>query len=155
MINTTITQIWVLRVGTAYVGVEPKAFKEVLEVKNPTAVPLAPKLLVGLVSNQGAILPIFSLDETVGNTQPQTSNLAGVVEYQGQRMALLVDEVVGLRSNLSGAWKSDHPNPMFSANLELDGNTVQIFDTPKLFEHLSAQMSYIALQQPIETVASA
>ena len=155
MINTTITQIWVLRIGNAYVGVEPKAFKEVLEVKNPTVVPLAPKLLVGLVSNQGVILPIFSLDEAVGNSQPQNSDMIGVMELQGQSMALLVDEVVGLRSNLSRAWKSDHPNPMFSANLELDGHSVQIFDTPKLFEHLSAQMSYIALQQPIETVASA
>ena len=155
MINTTIVQIWVLRIGNAYVGVEPKAFKEVFEVRRPTLVPLAPALLVGLVSNQGTILPIFNLSQLVGNTQPLPQTLAGLMEYQGQSMALLVDEVVGLRSNLSGAWKSDHPNPIFAANLELDGHTVQIFNTPKLLEYLSTQMSFIALEQPIETLASA
>jgi purine-binding chemotaxis protein CheW len=155
MINTTIVQIWVLRIGNAFVGIEPKSLKEVFEVRRPTQVPLAPKLLVGLVSNGGTILPIFNLSPLVGNTQPLPQTLAGLIEHQGQSMALLVDEVVGLRSNLSGAWKSDHPNPIFVANLELDGHTIQIFDTPKLLEHLSTQMSFIALEQPIETVASA
>lgn len=155
MINTTIAQVWVLRVGSAFVGLEPRAFKEVFEVRRPTRVPLAPALLVGLVSNQGTILPIFDLSTLVGNTQPLPQSLAGLVEYQGQNMALLVDEVVGLRSNLGGAWKSDHPNPVFVANLELDGRTVQVFDTPRLMEHLTAQMGFITLERPIETTASA
>lgn len=154
MINTTISRIWVLRLGDSLIGVEPKPFKEVLEVVSPTPVPLAPASLIGLVSNQGNIVPVFDLGPSLG-LSCHSPTLAALVENQGQTLAFLVDEVVGLRSNLTGAWISSNEDPVFSTTLELEGRPIQILEVAKLLEHLGAQMGFIAVQRPMETAAQA
>ncbi len=140
MINTAISKVWVLRLGSTYLGVEPKAFKEVLEVTQPTPVPLAPAPLMGLLSNQGQIVPLFDLCQVLQIT-PSGSGIAALLEFEGQPMAFMIDEVVGLRTNLSGAWVAPSQNPLFSAVLEDDGKTVQILEVRTLFAKLSEQMS--------------
>lgn len=140
MINTAISKVWVLRLGSTYLGVEPKAFKEVLEVTQPTPVPLAPAPLMGLLSNQGQIVPLFDLCHVLQIT-PSGSGIAALLEFEGQPMAFMIDEVVGLRTNLSGAWVAPSQNPLFSAVLEDDGKTVQILEVRTLFAKLSEQMS--------------
>lgn len=154
MINTTISRVWVLRLGDFLLGVEPKPFKEVLEVVSPTPVPLAPAALVGLLSNQGNIVPVFDLGPSLG-LACHNPTLAALVENQGQILAFAIDEVVGLRSNLNGAWISPNDNPVFSATLELENRQVQILDVAKLFEHLSTQMSFVSLKEPVEALAKA
>lgn len=140
MINTTVDKIWVLRLGSTFLGVEPKAFKEVLEVTQPTPIPLAPPPLLGLLSNQGKIVPVFDLSHTLQIT-PAGSGIAALLEFEGQPLAFMIDEVVGLRTNLSGAWIAPSQDPLFSAILEEDGKTVQILEVPNLFAHLYVQMS--------------
>lgn len=140
MINTTVGKIWVLRLGKTFLGVEPKTFKEVLEVTQPTPVPLAPPPLLGLLSNQGRIVPVFDLSPILQLT-PTGSGIAALLEFEGQPLAFMIDEVVGLRTNLSGAWIAPSPNPLFSAVLEEDGKTVQILEVRNLFAHLSEQIS--------------
>ncbi len=140
MINTAISKVWVLRLGSTYLGVEPKAFKEVLEVTQPTPVPLAPAPLMGLLSNQGQIVPLFDLCHVLQIT-PSGSGIAALLEFEGQPLAFMIDEVVGLRTNLSGAWVAPSQNPLFSAVLEDDGKTVQILEVRTLFAKLSEQMS--------------
>lgn len=140
MINTAISKVWVLRLGSTYLGVEPKAFKEVLEVTQPTPVPLAPAPLMGLLSNQGQIVPLFDLCHVLQIT-PSGSGIAALLEFEGQPLAFMIDEVVGLHTNLSGAWVAPSQNPLFSAVLEEDGKTVQILEVRTLFAKLSEQMS--------------
>ncbi len=154
MINTTLSRIWVLRVGDTLLGVEPKPFKEVLEVLTPTPVPLAPDALLGLLSNQGNIVPIFDLGPSL-SLKSHSQNLAALIEHQGQFLAFAIDEVVGLRSNLSGAWISPSDEPVFSATLELEGRAVQVLDMEKLFEHLRKQMSFLAVPNVIGASAQA
>ncbi|MCX7782525.1 MAG: chemotaxis protein CheW [Meiothermus sp.] len=140
MINTTIGKIWVLRLGSTFLGVEPKAFKEVLEVTQPTPIPLAPAPLLGLLSNQGQIVPVFDLSHALQIT-PAGSGIAALLEFEGQPLAFMIDEVVGLRTHLSGAWVTPSQDPLFSAILEENGKTVQILEVRNLFAHLSVQMS--------------
>ncbi|GEM84675.1 chemotaxis protein CheW [Meiothermus hypogaeus] len=140
MINTTVDKIWVLRLGDTFLGVEPKTFKEVLEVTQPAPVPLAPPPLLGLLSNQGQIVPVFDLSHILQIT-PGGSGIAALLEFEGQPLAFMIDEVVGLRANLSGAWIAPSPNPLFSAVLEENGKTVQILEVRNLFAHLSVQIS--------------
>lgn len=154
MINTTISNIWIVRLGNAWVGIEPRALKEVLEVISPTYVPLAPDALLGLVSNQGNIVPIFDLGPSLG-LSCQSTQLAALVENQGRTLAFAIDEVVGLRTNLSGAWLTPNEGSVFSATLELEGKAVAVLNPIKLFEHLNTQMSFVSLQTPIETSALA
>lgn len=154
MINTTISRVWVLRVGDFLLGIEPKPFKEVLEVVSPTPVPLAPAALIGLLSNQGNIVAVFDLGPSL-NLKCQNPSLAALVENQGQMLAFCIDEVVGLRSHLNGTWISASENPVFSATLELENRPVQILDVAKLFEHLSTQMGFISLKEPVEALAQA
>lgn len=143
MINTTVSKIWVLRLGGTFLGVDPKAFKEVLEVTQPTPVPLAPQPLLGLLSNQGQIVPVFDLSYALQIT-PAGSGIAALLEFEGQPLAFMIDEVIGLRSNLSGAWIAPSQNPLFSAILEEGGKTIQILEVRNLFAHLSIQMSSLA-----------
>lgn len=140
MINTTVSKIWVLRLGSTFLGVEPGAFKEVLEVTQPTPVPLAPQPLLGLLSNQGQIVPVFDLSHVL-QIAPSGSGIAALLEFEGQPLAFMMDEVIGLHSNLSGAWITPSQNPLFSAVLEEGGKTVQILEVGHLFAHLSEQMS--------------
>lgn len=140
MINTNVGKIWVLRLGNAFLGVEPKTFKEVLEVTQPAPVPLAPPPLLGLLSNQGQIVPVFDLSHIL-QIAPAGSGIAALLEFEGQPLAFMIDEVVGLRTNLSGAWMAPSQDPLFRALLEEDGKTVQILEVPSLFTHLSVQMS--------------
>ncbi|MCS7068327.1 MAG: chemotaxis protein CheW [Meiothermus sp.] len=140
MMTSTISKIWVLRLGSTFLGVEPRVFKEVLEVSQPTPVPLAPAPLLGLVSNQGQIVPVFDLSHTL-QIAPAGSGIAALLEFEGQPLAFMIDEVMGLRTNLSGAWFSPSQDPLFSALLEEDGKTVQILEVRQLFAHLSVQMS--------------
>ncbi|GIW23748.1 chemotaxis protein CheW [Meiothermus sp.] len=140
MLNTAIGKIWVLRLGNAFLGVEPKAFKEVLEVTQPTPVPLAPAPLLGLLSNQGQIVPVFDLSHTLQIT-PAGSGIAALLEFEGQPLAFMIDEVLGLRTNLSGAWITPSQEPLFSAVLEEDGKSIRILEVRNLFAHLSLQMS--------------
>jgi purine-binding chemotaxis protein CheW len=140
MINTTIGKIWVLRLGSAFLGVDPKAFKEVLEVTQPTPVPLAPAPLLGLLSNQGQIVPVFDLSHVL-QIAPAGSGIAALLEFEGQPLAFMIDEVIGLRTHLSGAWMVSSQDPLFSAVLEEDGKSVQILDLRKVFDFLTIQMS--------------
>jgi purine-binding chemotaxis protein CheW len=140
MINTSVRNIWVLRLGSSFIGVEPKAFKEVLEVTQPTPVPLAPPPLLGLMNNQGQIVPVFDLSQVLQIT-PAGSGIAALLECEGRLLAFMIDEVIGLSANLSGAWITPSPDPLYSAIMEEGGRSVRILEAGSLFLHLSRQMS--------------
>jgi len=140
MINTTISKIWVLRLGSRFLGVDPLVFKQVLEVNVISTVPLTPRPLLGLLSNLGQIVPVFDLSHTL-NIDPIKTGIAALLEFEGQPLAIMIDEVVGLRTNLSGVWTAPSQEPLFSAILEEGGSTVQILEVRSLFAHLSMQMS--------------
>ncbi len=139
MPNTTVGRIWVLRLGSALLGVEPKAFKEVLEVNQPTPIPLPPPLLLGLLSNQGQIVPLVDLSQVLQMT-PASSGLAALLEVEGQPLAFPIDEVVGLYTPL-GARVLPSPHPLFSAVLEEDRQRIQVLEGGRLLAHLSAQIA--------------
>jgi len=75
MNHISIGKIWVLRLGNIFLGIEPKALKEVLEVTQPTPVPLAPPPLLGLLSNQGQIVPVFDPVSYTHLTLPTTERV--------------------------------------------------------------------------------
>lgn len=135
-----IDKIWVLRLGNFFLGIEPKALKEVLEVTQPTPVPLAPPPLLGLLSNQGQIVPIFDLSQVL-QVLSTGSGLAALLEVEGQAIAFTVDEVAGLRANLSGARVTPSQEPLFSAVLEDGGQSIGVLNPKGLLEYLITRMS--------------
>ncbi len=135
-----IDKIWVLRLGNIFLGIEPRALKEVLEVTQLTPVPLASPLLLGLLSNHGQIVPVFDLSQVL-QVLPADSGLAALVEVEGQPLAFLVDEVAGLRTNLNGALVTPSQESLFSAALENGSQSIRVLNPKRLLEYLAAQMS--------------
>lgn len=138
-----IDKIWVLRLGSVFLGVEPKALKEVLEVTQLTPIPLAPPPLLGLLSNQGQIVSVFDLSQVL-QIPPTGSDLAALLEVEGQSIAFTIDEVTGLRTNLGGAWATPSQEPLFSAVLEDGGKSIRILNPSSLLAHLTARISATA-----------
>lgn len=93
MIPSTVSQVWVLKVGGRRLAVTPRELKEVLEVGTLTPIPLAPPQVLGLLSNQGQVIAVVALGQMLGVSA--STSLAAVVENQGS-VALAIDEVVGL-----------------------------------------------------------
>lgn len=93
MTPSTVSQVWVLKVGGQLLAITPKELKEVLEVGSLTPIPLAPPQVSGLLSNQGQVLAVVALGQMLELSC--SGNLAAVVEHQGS-IALAIDEVVGL-----------------------------------------------------------
>jgi len=139
--NTThIDRIWVLRLGSIYLGVEPKALKEVLEIAQSTPVPLAPPPLLGLLSHQGQIVPLFDLSRVL-QVPPADSTTAALLEVEGQSIAFMIDEVVGLRTHLSGSWATPSQEPLFSAVLQDSSQSIRVLNESRLLEYLATRMS--------------
>jgi purine-binding chemotaxis protein CheW len=137
-----IGKTWVLRLGNLLLGVAPKALKEVLEVTQLTPVPLAPPSLLGLLSNQGRVVPVFDLSPLL-QLPPIGSGLAALLEAQGQPIAFMIDEVVGLRSDLYNA-VSPGQAPLFSAVVKDGEQTIHLLNPSGLLEHLTTQFSAAA-----------
>lgn len=135
-----VDKIWVLKLGGIFLGVETQALKEVLEVTQLTPVPLAPPLLLGLLSNHGQIVPVFDLSQVL-QVLPADSGLAALVEVKGQPFAFLVDEVAGLRTNLNGSWVTPGQESLFGAVLEDGSRSIRVLNPKRLLEYLAAQMS--------------
>lgn len=140
MNHISIGKIWVLRLGSIFLGIEPKALKEVLEVTQPTPVPLAPPPLLGLLSNQGQIVPVFDLSQVL-QIPPAGSGIAALLEVEGQPMAFMVDEVVGLRTDLSAAWVSPSQEPLFSAFVKDGEQSIRVLNPSGLLEHLTTRIA--------------
>lgn len=134
-----IDKIWVLRLGETLLGLEPKALKEVLEVTQLTPVPLAPPPLLGLLSHQGRIVPVFDLSQVL-QVLPTGSGLAASLEVEGQLIAFTIDEVAGLRTNLSGTWVTPRPASLFSAVLQDGSQSIRVLNPKGLLEYLATPL---------------
>ncbi|AWR85911.1 chemotaxis protein CheW [Meiothermus taiwanensis] len=143
MSKISIDKIWVLRLGSVFLGVEPKALKEVLEITQLTPIPLAPPPLLGLLSKQGQIVSVFDLSQVL-QLPPTGSDLAALLEVEGQSIAFTIDEVSGLRTNLGGVWATPSQEPLFSAVLEDAGKNIRILNPSSLLAHLTARISATA-----------
>ncbi|RIH84492.1 Chemotaxis protein CheW [Meiothermus luteus] len=137
MTPAAFQSIWVLRLGEAFLGVEPKALKEVLEVDQLTPVPLVPRPLLGLFAYQGQVIPLFDLSQVL-NATPARPGLAALVDAAGQPLAFWIDEVVGLIRILSETRPSE--TPVLSGLVEEEGRLIGLLDVGRLLTYLSQEV---------------
>lgn len=138
MTSSTVSQVWVLKVGEQAIAVTPRELKEILEVGKLTPVPLAPPLLLGLLSNQGNVLPVIALGQMLGLSAG--SQLAAVVEHQGSSVALAISEVVGLSPWYAEASSQEALGQYGLEAAQLGGKTVVRLNLAALMQSIRQQV---------------
>lgn len=136
-------QVWVMRLGEQVFALEPRALKEVLEVSRLTPIPLAPPFVLGLLANQGAILPLVDLGRWLGQSTGQPT-LAAIITHHGQTLALAIHEVLRLYTPLEESSKT-RPNqalsgqPFIASWLPWQNTDIPLLDLDGLMSLLNQQ----------------
>lgn len=85
-------------VGGEVYGIPTEAVREIIRVGDVTEVPRTPTFLLGVISVRGAITPVIDLRQRLGFTPVPPGRAARIVivELEGQRFGLRVEDVLGL-----------------------------------------------------------
>jgi purine-binding chemotaxis protein CheW len=91
-------QIVAFRVGEEVFGLEIGEVREVLEYREVTPVPLAPKFVAGIISLRGTILAVIDLRVRfgMGPAEPGPETVILVVDLEGRRVGLLADRILDI-----------------------------------------------------------
>jgi purine-binding chemotaxis protein CheW len=123
-------------------AVEVRYAREVVVFDEYTMVPLAPTHLLGVASLRGTIMPVVDVRPLLGMTAAVAGHevRALVAEHDGIKVALLIDEVLGLEL-LGGGSPADegdspHPGAVIAARLEREGGDVALLDVRALLAAL-------------------
>jgi purine-binding chemotaxis protein CheW len=85
-----------VELGERQIALRTEDVREVLALTAVTPVPLGPPMLIGLTQLRGQILPVVDLVEPA--RAPKPTDQVVIVEHGEVRAALLVDRVLGIRS---------------------------------------------------------
>ena len=83
----------VFAVGGAHYAVELRWVREVTKLGHITPVPGGPESISGVVNSRGAIVPVLSMSGFEGARRPRPGDAAILVEVEGTRAALSIDNV--------------------------------------------------------------
>ena len=117
-------------------AVEVRHAREVVVLDEYTIVPLAPDHLLGVANLRGDIMPLVDIGPLLGRAPapagPEARAL--VVEREGIRVGLLIDEVLGIESLDGSPSADDHDEPggVIARRLELQGGDVALLDVRAL-----------------------
>jgi len=143
MAPSKVSQVWVLRVGEQHVALTPRELKEVLEITQLTPVPLAPPMLLGLLSNQGKVIPLVDMGQMLGQASHAYFQ-AAVVQHNDQVVALAINEVVGISPWHVETFGQNMPGKYGLETALLAGKTVVRLDLETLMQSLRGQVQAIA-----------
>ena len=92
---TTARQFCTFYLGADFFGVDVQQVQEVLRYQQQTRVPLAPKMIRGLINLRGQIVTALDLRCRLGLGEPteDTMHINVVVRTEDGVMSLLVDEI--------------------------------------------------------------
>jgi purine-binding chemotaxis protein CheW len=87
-----------IAVGGEIYGIPTEAVREIIRVGDVTEVPRTPAYLLGVISVRGAITPVIDLRLRLGFAAAPPGRTARIVivEVEGQRFGLRVEDVLGL-----------------------------------------------------------
>lgn len=116
------------------------AVEDVLEVAytpGPSPLPGAPPAVLGLQNIRGDVVPLLDLGVLLGGGASQARGAIVMVEHDGRRAALSVDELVGVGS-LEEQTDSSESAPLRSSVLHA-GSLIGVFDTGALLDAVNRE----------------
>jgi purine-binding chemotaxis protein CheW len=118
-------------------AVEVRYAREVVVFDEYTTVPLAPAHLLGVANLRGSIMPVVDVRPLLGMTPAVAGHevRALVAEHDGIKVALLIDEVLGLEL-LGGGSPAADPGAVIAARLEREDGDVALLDVRTLLAAL-------------------
>jgi purine-binding chemotaxis protein CheW len=142
-------KVVVFRVGREEYAVTIAAVEEVVSWMKPTPVPEAPPVVEGVVDHRGVVLPIIDLGKLF-----RTERLRGedakviVLDFQGQKVGLVVDEVSEVHTLVPGSIAPPSPvlvggsgaSMMVTGIAKLgEGRLVALVDPGRVLAHAEAR----------------
>jgi len=133
-------------------AVDVRSAREVVLFDEITAVPRAPRHLVGVANLRGTVMPIVDARELLGLEEPRSGRSVRtlVVRDGAVQAALVVDTVLGLEPFedvlptdspiAAGSWG---PRPLMSGWIQWTGETLALLDVPKLLAALAVSTSAV------------
>jgi purine-binding chemotaxis protein CheW len=132
--------------GTRF-AVDVRSAREVVLFDEITAVPRAPRHVVGVANLRGTVMPIVDVRGLLGlpESRPGRSLRTLVVRDGAIQAAVVVDAVLGLESfedvvatdspTAAGMWG---PRPLMAGWIRWAGETLALLDVPKILAALAA-----------------
>ena len=134
-------------------AVDVRSAREVVLFDEITAVPRAPRHLVGVANLRGTVMPIVDVRELLGLAEARSGRALRtlVVRDGAVQAALVVDTVVGLEPfgdvvaadspSAAGRWG---PRPLMAGWIQWAGETLPLLDVPKILAALHPATPTIA-----------
>lgn len=134
-------------------AVDVRSAREVVLFDEITAVPRAPRHLVGVANLRGTVMPIVDVRELLGLAESRAGRTVRtlVVRDGAVQAALVVDTVVGLEPfgdvagadspSAAGMWG---PRPLMAGWIQWAGETLPLLDVPKILAALHPGIPTIA-----------
>ena len=132
-------------------AVEVRHAREVVAFDEYTVVPLAPTYLLGVASLRGNIMPVVDVRPLLGMAPAVVGHevRALVVECDGVKVGLLIDEVLGLEplDGLSPTHDGDDPGAdrVIAGRFQREGGDVALLDVRALLTALGGDTEEKAL----------
>jgi chemotaxis signal transduction protein len=138
-------------------AVEVRYAREVVVFDEHTMVPLAPSHLLGVVNLRGSLMPLVDIRPFLGLAAARATRetRALVVECDGDKAAILIDEVEGLEplEGLAPAGNGDevHGSDFSAGRLEREGGVVTLLDVRRILAALGGPIEAAPIEAaPIE-----
>jgi len=130
-------------------AVDVRSAREVVLFDDITAVPLAPRYLVGVANLRGTVMPIVDIRAMLGlpESRPARSVRTLVVRHGGVQVAMVVDAVLGLEPfddvmapDGPTTARMRGPRPLMAGWIRWAGETLALLDVPKILTALRPSM---------------
>ncbi len=134
-----------IALGSSRFAVDVRGAREVAVFDEITAVPRAPRHLVGIANLRGTVMPIVDARTILGlpETRPARSVRTLVLRDGVVQAAMVVDAVLGLEpfdavipEGSPAAVRARGPRPFVASWLSWAGETVALLDVPRLLAAL-------------------
>jgi len=138
-------------------AVDVRSAREVVLFDEITAVPRAPRHLVGVANLRGTVMPIVDVRELLGlaESRPGRTLRTLVVRDGAVQAALVVDTVLGLEpfehvmpADSPAAAGMRGPRPLMAGWIQWAGETLPLLDVPKILAALRPSTTTIAQEVP-------
>ena len=127
-------------------GIEAEMAREVISCEEITPVPTTPSIISGIIPLRDHIIPIVAINKRLCmNLKDDENSTVLIVEWQGERIGLLVDSICEIISLASTSIEPPSPMLTFIDTNYLDGigklndRIIFLVNTDKL---LAAEMQY-------------
>lgn len=133
------------RLGSYALAVSGEGLRQVVTVGSLTRVPRVGPELLGLFSVRGEVLPLIDLRPLLGEGLPgptaSAGGLAALLEHQGRRIALALDEVWGFFPvHETPAQAAPALAALTLTHTTFDAHTAALLDLSKLMGALERQL---------------